>query len=49
MARSEQEEKLEVIFNGLEAAFKKLDRTKDDAKRQTMLKDITSQLRDAKT
>lgn len=49
MTRTEQEEKLEVIFNGLEAAFKKLEKTRDEAKRGAMLKDITAQLRDSKT
>jgi hypothetical protein len=49
MSRTEQEDKLDAIFNSLEAAFKKVDKTKDDAKRQAMLKDITGQLRDAKT
>lgn len=49
MSRTEQEERLEQIFSSLEAAFKKVDKTKDDAKRQAMLKDITAQLRDAKT
>lgn len=48
MQRTEQEERLEDIFNALEAAFKKLDKIKDDAKRQAALKDITSKLRDAK-
>lgn len=49
MSRTEQEEKLEAIFAELEAAFKKLDRTRDDGKRATMLRDITTQLREAKT
>jgi len=44
----EQEDKLDAIFGALEAAFKKVEKTKDDAKRQAMLKDITGQLRDAK-
>ena len=48
MSRTEQEEKLEAIFNALEAAFKKIEKIKDDAKRQTALKDITAKLRDAK-
>jgi hypothetical protein len=48
MSRTEQEEKLEAIFGALETAFKKLDKVKDDAKRQAALKDITSKLRDAK-
>ncbi|KIY93081.1 putative plant SNARE 13, partial [Monoraphidium neglectum] len=48
MSRTEQEEKLEVIFSGLESAFKKIDKIKDDVKRQAALKDITSKLRDAK-
>ncbi|KAI8473157.1 MAG: hypothetical protein J3K34DRAFT_361577, partial [Monoraphidium minutum] len=44
----EQEEKLDAIFSSLEGAFKKLDKIKDDAKRQAALKDITGKLRDAK-
>ena len=47
--RLEQEDRLEEIFNFLETAFKKLDKTKDGAKRQATLKDITSRLKDAKT
>jgi hypothetical protein len=47
--RLEQEDRLEEIFNFLEGAFKKLDKTKDAAKRQATLKDITARLKDAKT
>ena len=46
--RSEQEEKLDGIFSALEASFKKVDKTKDAAKIQGMLKDITAKLKDAK-
>ena len=49
MSRTEQEERLAAMFAALEAAFKKVDKTRDDAKRQAMLRDITTQLRDAKT
>ena len=49
MSRTEQEERLEAMFAALEVAFRKVDRTRDEAKRAAMLKDITSQLRDAKT
>lgn len=48
MQRTEQEDKLDVIFSALESAFKKLDKIKDDTKRQAALKDITAKLRDAK-
>ncbi len=47
--RTEQEEKLDTIFSSLEATFKKVDRCKDDAKIQAMLKEITNKLKDAKT
>lgn len=49
MSRTEQEERLEAMFAALETAFRKLDKTRDESKRQAMLKDITSQLRDGKT
>ncbi|GBF88675.1 hypothetical protein Rsub_01574 [Raphidocelis subcapitata] len=48
-SRTEQEEKLDAIFDVLEASFKKLERTRDEAKRAVLLKEVNTQLRDAKT
>jgi hypothetical protein len=48
MSRTEQEEKLDAIFEVLEASFKKLERTRDEAKRAALLKEVNAQLRDAK-
>lgn len=48
-AKTDQEEKLDVIFKELEEGFTKVDKAKDAAKAQTLLKDITNKLKDAKT
>ncbi len=47
--KTDQEERLDVIYQELEAAFKKVDKTKDPVKVQALLKDITNKLKDAKT
>jgi hypothetical protein len=47
--KTEQEERIQEIFDDLERGFKKLDKTSDEAKKQTMLKDLTNKLKDAKS
>jgi SNARE protein len=47
--KTEQEEKIQELFDDLDKGFKKLDRTSDEAKKQAMLKDLTNKLKDAKT
>lgn len=46
--RTDQERRLEVVFANLEANFKRLDKARDAAKTQALLKDVTAQLKDAK-
>ncbi len=47
--KTEQEQKLDVLFQELEAGFKKVDKTKDATKTQALLKELTNKLRDAKS
>jgi hypothetical protein len=47
--RTEQEEKLEEIFNFLEGTFKKIEKQKDAEKVQKELKEVTNRLKEAKT
>jgi hypothetical protein len=47
--KTEQEDKIQEIFDDLERGFKKLDKTSDEAKKQAMLKDLTNKLKDAKS
>jgi novel plant SNARE len=47
--KTEQEEKLDEIYNELDSGFRKLDKLKDPAKSNAILKDLTNKLKDAKT
>lgn len=47
-SKTDQESRLEVIFSGLEAGFKRLDKARDPEKAQALLKDVTAKLKDAK-
>jgi hypothetical protein len=46
--RTDQEARLQAVFAGLEADFKRLDKAKGADKAQALLKDITAKLKDAK-
>jgi hypothetical protein len=47
--KTEQEEKLDEIYNELDSGFRKLDKLKDPTKSNAILKDLTNKLKDAKT
>lgn len=46
---TEQEDKLKTIFVNLEMLFKKLEKAKDGEKLKAILKEITDNLKEAKT
>eukprot|EP00878_Enallax_costatus_P004352 GHUV01004588.1.p2 GENE.GHUV01004588.1~~GHUV01004588.1.p2 ORF type:complete len:286 (+),score=100.88 GHUV01004588.1:345-1202(+) len=46
--KTDQEVKVQELFNSLEADFKKLDKAKDPNKTQALLKEVTKKLKDAK-
>jgi hypothetical protein len=46
--KTDQESRLDAVFAGLEADFKRLDKARDPAKAQALLKDVTAKLKDAK-
>lgn len=48
MSRTDQEARLDVVFAGLEADFKRLDKARDAEKANSLLKDITAKLKEAK-
>jgi hypothetical protein len=43
--KTEQEEKIQELFDNLDKGFMRLDRTSDEAKKQAMLKNLTDKLR----
>jgi hypothetical protein len=47
-SKTDQESRLEAVFAGLDADFKRLDKTRDPEKAQALLKDVTAKLKDAK-
>lgn len=47
-SKTDQEARLEAVFAGLEADFKRLDKARDPDKAQALLKDVTTRLKDAK-
>lgn len=47
-SKTDQESRLESVFSGLEADFKRLDKARNPEKAQTLLKDVTAKLKDAK-
>lgn len=49
MMRYDQEVQLENIFVNLSAGFRKLDKITDGGKQQTLLKELTAQMQEAKT
>lgn len=48
-SKTDQEARLEAVFAGLEADFKRLDKARDPEKAQNLLKDVTAKLKDAKS
>lgn len=46
--KTDQERRLDAVFAGLEADFKRLDKARDPAKAQALVKDVTAKLKDAK-
>ena len=47
-SKTDQESRLEAVFAGLEADFKRLDKARNADKTQALLKDVTAKLKDAK-
>lgn len=46
--KTDQESRLDAVFACLEADFKRLDKARDPAKAQALVKDVTAKLKDAK-
>lgn len=46
--KTEQEVRINEIYSSLDGDFKKLDKSRDPNKTQTLLKEVTRKLKDAK-